>query len=300
MNKKINALSSIFAIIVFSIVCAASVDAQATRTWVSGVGDDANPCSRTAPCKTFQGAIVKTASGGEINVIDPGGFGGVTITKSITIDASNVLGGVLVSGTNAIIINGNETKVTLRGLDINGLNTGLSGIKIISAETVSIEKCTVYGFSRGISDERPSDGQLSVSDTVLKNNSQENVFIGAVNSEVKAVFSNTEIKNGGATGLFARYGSNVIIRNSIVTGNGETGIMAQESAVVEIIDSVVSQNQFGITTGTGSPLIRLSGTSVTMNKEGLSIGSGTIVSYGNNKIRGNQTDGAFSQTVTLQ
>jgi hypothetical protein len=81
------------------------VSAQATRTWVSGVGDDANPCSRTAPCKTFAGAISKTAAGGEINVLDPGGFGGVTITKSISIIAEGVEAGVLVSGTNAIVVN---------------------------------------------------------------------------------------------------------------------------------------------------------------------------------------------------
>src|SRR3979411_1949165 len=79
--------------------------AQATRTWVSGVGDDANPCSRTAPCKTFPGAISKTAAGGEINCLDPGGFGGVTITKAITIACEGVTAGVLVSGTNAIIVN---------------------------------------------------------------------------------------------------------------------------------------------------------------------------------------------------
>src|SRR3954469_24558048 len=76
---------------------------QATRTWVSGVGDDANPCSRTAPCKTFAGAISKTAAKGEINVLDPGGFGGVTITKAISIISHSSTGGVLVSGTNAIV-----------------------------------------------------------------------------------------------------------------------------------------------------------------------------------------------------
>src|SRR5437667_1735900 len=85
---------------------AGTAHAQATRTWVSGVGDDANPCSRTAPCKTFAGAISKTAPGGEINVLDPGGFGAVTITKSITISSEGFEAGVLVSGTNGIIISG--------------------------------------------------------------------------------------------------------------------------------------------------------------------------------------------------
>ena len=300
MNNQINASLRILAIFVFSIAFVTIANAQATRTWISGVGDDANPCSRTAPCKTLQGTISKTATNGEINAIDAGGFGAVTITKSITIDFSNILGGVLVSGTNGIIINGNETKVTLRGLDINGLSTGLNGIKILNAENVSIENCTIYGFNRGISDERATDGQLSVSNTILRNNHDENVFIGASGSAVRAIFNNVEIKNGSSLGISARFGTTIIIRNSIISGNGDTGIIAQDSVEMDIDGSVISQNQFGVTTGTGSPTIRLSNTTVTMCKEGLSVSGGSIISYGNNKIRGNLTDGAPSQTVSLQ
>src|SRR3989454_5432210 len=104
--------------------------AQASRTWVSGVGDDANPCSRTAPCKTFAGAISKTAANGEINVLDPGGFGAVTITKSISIRSDHIEAGVLVSGTNGIIVNvpAATDRVLLEGLDIEGLGTGLNGV----------------------------------------------------------------------------------------------------------------------------------------------------------------------------
>ena|SRR6516162_3473324 len=87
------------------LLVASSASAQATRTWVSGVGDDANPCSRTAPCKTFAGAISKTAAAGEINVLDPGGFGAVTITKSIRIISDHIEAGVLVSGSNGITVN---------------------------------------------------------------------------------------------------------------------------------------------------------------------------------------------------
>src|ERR671920_2617707 len=134
-------LAPILALIALAIP--SSAFGQATRTWVSGVGDDANPCSRTAPCKTFAGAISKTANGGEINCIDPGGFGGVTITKSLTIKCQYTEGGVLVAGTNAIVVNAAATdKVTLRGLDINGIGTGaqtsLSGIKVLSAARVNI------------------------------------------------------------------------------------------------------------------------------------------------------------------
>src|SRR5437588_5248495 len=122
--------------------------AQATRTWVSGVGDDANPCSRTAPCKTFAGAISKTAAGGEINVLDPGGFGGVTITKSITIRSDHIEAGVLVSGTNAIIVNAASTdEVILEGLDIEGLGTGLNGVNILSNSSVIVRKSLIHHFA---------------------------------------------------------------------------------------------------------------------------------------------------------
>ena len=94
-------------ILAITVGAGSMAQAQATRTWVSGVGDDANPCSRTAPCKTFAGAISKTAAGGEIDALDPGGFGGVTVTKAITIDGGGgVVASLLVSGTNGVSING--------------------------------------------------------------------------------------------------------------------------------------------------------------------------------------------------
>src|SRR5918912_9889 len=137
------------------LLCANIAQAQATRTWVSGVGDDANPCSRTAPCKTFAGAISKTANGGEINCLDPGGFGGVTITKTLTIKCHYTEGGVLVSGTNAIVVNATATdRVTLRGLDINGIGTAartsLSGVKVLSAKNVQIVDSEIFRFKAGI------------------------------------------------------------------------------------------------------------------------------------------------------
>src|SRR3954468_20292992 len=104
---------ALLACTLLALAIPSTAHAQATRTWVSGVGDDANPCSRTAPCKTFAGAISKTAAKGEINVLDPGGFGGVTITKSITISSEGFEAGVLVSGTNAIIVNAAATDVVV-------------------------------------------------------------------------------------------------------------------------------------------------------------------------------------------
>src|SRR6202521_4172668 len=114
----------------FAVIFVSLANAQASRTWVSGVGDDVNPCSRTAPCKTFAGAISKTAAGGEINCLDPGGFGAVTITKSITISCEAGTAGVLVSFTNGITISAaGGDNVVLRGLDIEGIGTGLTGVK---------------------------------------------------------------------------------------------------------------------------------------------------------------------------
>src|SRR5438128_4350161 len=137
------------AFVLIALALPASAFAQASRTWVSGVGDDVNPCGRTAPCKTFAGAISKTASGGEINCLDPGGFGAVTITKAITIKCQYTEGGVLVSGTNAIVVNVAATdKVTLRGLDINGLNTGLNGVRVLQARAVRILDSEIYGFTQ--------------------------------------------------------------------------------------------------------------------------------------------------------
>src|SRR5438132_11676432 len=124
-------LIRILTLAAFTFTCATVVQAQVTRTWVSGVVDDANPCSRTAPCKTFAGAISKTAAGGEINCLDPAGYGAVTITKSITIECHHTEGGILAASVNGIIINAAATdKIVLRGLDINGAGSGgLAGIR---------------------------------------------------------------------------------------------------------------------------------------------------------------------------
>src|SRR3984893_2755209 len=139
-----NTLGAAAACAVTMLFVASPACAQATRTWVSGVGDDANPCSRTAPCKTFAGAISKTAAAGEINVLDPGGYGGVTITKSIRIISDHIEAGVLVSGTNGITVNaGVADTIVLEGLDIEGLGTGLNGVHIIAGKSVYVIRCAI-------------------------------------------------------------------------------------------------------------------------------------------------------------
>ena len=186
------------ALLLGSMACAASASAQATRTWVSGVGDDMNPCSRTAPCKTFAGAIAKTAAGGEINCIDPGGFGGVTIVKSIAIMCDHVTAGVLVPHTNGIVVNvKNGDKVVLSGLDIFGAGTGLTGVRVVKGN-VLIRNATIQGFSaagsKGVSNE--GTGHVIVTDSVIVNNTT------GVNGKVVSAGNNL-LTGNGVDGTFA-------------------------------------------------------------------------------------------------
>src|SRR5580700_3145981 len=143
--RRLHLLSSVLALMLVFLVQTVPANAQATRTWVSGVGDDANPCSRTAPCKTFAGAISKTATGGEIDALDPGGFGAVTITKAITIDGGGgQVGSVLVAGTNGIVVAAPSTDVVnLRNLSIDGIGLGLNGINFMSGKALHIEHCSI-------------------------------------------------------------------------------------------------------------------------------------------------------------
>ena len=239
------------------IVMAVSVvvNAQATRTWISGVGDDVNPCSRTAPCKTFAGSISKTATGGEINCLDPGGFGAVTITKSITIDCKQMTGGILSSGTNGIIINSSTAIVKIRGVNIDGAGTGLSGIKIIAAARVNIEESAIDGFTQhGVSVESTSTAQVVVDRMTIRN----------------------------------------------CTGNA-INVAPAGSADVTITNSTLSQNGIGVYAGTNGTA-RITGNTIVYNTTGLSAlaRSSQIISYRNNMIDGNGTNGAPTSTVALQ
>ena len=266
----------------------------ATRTWVSGVGDDANPGSRTAPCKTFAGAISKTADGGEIDALDPGGFGAVTITKSIKIDGSGTFASVLVAGTNAIIINGAGIDVTIRGLSINGANSGLVGIKIIAANRVTIENCEIFGFTgapaNAINDQRSTGGKLFVINCTIRNNGQSGVVVlpSAGSTAIQAFLENVRLIGNGNAGLAASTGSRVTISRSIACGNTNAGLFVNSSvgsAELNVESCVCAGNGQGLNADPGGTL-RISNVQVTNNATGLS-GPGTYVTHGNNRIAGN-------------
>jgi hypothetical protein len=196
-----NYRTAFYASLLVALISSAA-QAQATRTWVSGVGDDANPCSRTAPCKTFAGAISKTAVGGEIDALDSGGFGAVTISKSVTIDGTGMLAAILASGTTGIRINITDPKdtaksVRLRGLSINGWGTGINGIHVIAAGLVSFEDCVIDGFTAsGIT---VAAGVVFVRNTTIRNNVTAGITItaGYVGlADVALVFNGTALVGG--------------------------------------------------------------------------------------------------------
>ncbi|MEQ1930321.1 MAG: right-handed parallel beta-helix repeat-containing protein [Parvularculaceae bacterium] len=198
--------------------------AQATRTWVSGVGDDANPCSRTAPCKTFAGAISKTADGGEINVLDPGGYGGVTITKSISIIADGDLAGIAVSGTNGIIVNAASAKVLLQGLDIDGTATSLNGIRVLAGD-VHIEDCLIRGFTSvggaGISMEATSPSRVFVSNSSIYYNTFGIRVVQSGGNSAGILVDNSRIDRNSSVGVSVDGALTVaILSNSIMLGQG--------------------------------------------------------------------------------
>jgi hypothetical protein len=279
--------------------------AQATRTWVSGVGDDANPCSRTAPCKTFAGAISKTAAGGEISVLDPGGFGGVTITKSITIDGGGALAGVLASGTNGIVVAAGATDtVTLRNLDIDGLFTvgDLRGIEFSSGKQLTVENCNIYAFGkRNISIESSTDqAQVLISNTILHDGLNNGiVVIPPTGIRNTVVLNNVRSVGNAAWGLWAAGSSTVAISNSVISGNPAGGIHS-DTAMVELDSTLISGNGAGIAASNATQ-VTLSNTTVASNATAFStVSGGTFYSFGNNQVRGNTGGDTFSAVLVAR
>lgn len=309
--NKFRLTIKIMVIATFVLAFTSIAQAQATRTWVSGVGDDANPCSRTAPCKTFAGAISKTAVDGEIDALDPGGFGGVTITKSITIDGSPTgQAGLLVSGTNGIIVNiqansGSNT-VQIRNISINGAGSTVAGngIRVVGPGVanlaVIVENCVIWNFrsvaagnGRGISDERTAAGSLFVQNTLVKNNGGSGIVAIGANGPKTTLNEVQSIKNGGAGVVVSGSGRQLAARNCVANNNVQ-GFFADATSVMDVINSMASFNATGISSNSSAE-IRVSRSTVTRNTTaGLGLTGGTVLSYGTNEVRGNTGNEAFS------
>lgn len=276
-------------VVVFCLTFASIAQAQATRTWVSGVGDDANPCSRTAPCKTFAGAISKTAPSGEIDVLDPGGFGALTITKSITIDGGEgQVAGVLVSGTNGIVIAaGANDVVTIRNLDIDGLGTGLDGIKVISAKSVHVDHCQIYGFSTNAIDVAIGTqaflSTLFVNDCFIRGNANGIGITSASAGTVGAFIDSCRIHGNTGFGVSGSNGNSLTLLRCDVSGNGGEGVKVDTGAGASIFSCLLNSNLSGAV-GSGASLL-LADSTIIANGTGVS--GTTVTTFGNNNVRFN-------------
>ena len=315
--NKLRFFISTLAIAIFAFAFASMAQAQATRTWVSGVGDDVNPCSRTAPCKTWAGAISKTFIHGEIDALDPGSYGTVTITKSMTLDGTGNFAFTLASGTNGININiapGNINdpfrEVIIRGLSINGsgpsgaigTRTGLNGINITSngAAIVQVEDSIIQSFSQnGINILGSSDVNLNVNNTQIKNCTGAGIIADTSAGIARVTMRNSSITNCG-TGLNAKRNSRVGMINStlafnsiglLVEGNGGTAIAVLEFC--QIANNTGNGIQAGGGSATNPSVARISNLIIHNNAgSGVSIQTnGSVESFLNNKIVGNNPDG---------
>lgn len=293
------------------LIFASNVHAQATRTWVSGVGDDANPCSRTAPCKTFAGAISKTAAGGEISALDPGGYGVLTITKSITIDGAGTLASILASITNGININiGANDRVYLRNLSINGGSSGLAGIRVLTPGRVHIENVTIFNFnssgnSRGVIVTNSS----GVADVTIANSTIRHIAGMGIESRpsgtgtVRLTMNEVLVSDVGQSAIDLDNNTQALLVRSTLTNNAVAGLYVERSsAVANVYDSVISQNAWGVYVGDfGGGTVRLCATQIWNNTtNGISIFAGTVASHQNNAIFGNAGTQATNLNVGAQ
>ena len=289
--RKISLWSTILGSAMVLAMYAAPAHAQATRTWVSGVGDDVNPCSRTAPCKTFAGAISKTAASGEINCLDPGGFGAVTIGKNLTIACEYTEGGILASLTNGINVNAAGIFVVLRGLDIEGAGNGLIGINIIQAARVQIEKCIIHGFrggtATGIVVNVSANVAVVVTDSAITDNVNGVTLNATGAANVSFVANNLKIAGNSSSGI-ATLSNNVAatLSRAVISFNGGSGVaISVGNGSINLNASTVTNNGTGINVVSTTGRIRISDNNIHNNGTGFAfnVGGGVIESAANNR-----------------
>jgi len=262
--------------------------AQATRTWVSGVGDDANPCSRTAPCKTFAGAISKTTAGGEIDALDPGGFGALTITKAITLDGGGgQVVSVLVSGTNGIVVSaGTNDIVILRNLRINGIGTGLNGV-LFNSGTQLIENCDIFGFTQsGISANTSTVSDLYVTNTYITN-SVNGISLATSSAGMLVVIDRTRVFNVTTNGIGVNSGIiDTEITNTAITSAATGLIVSGGSTRANVDTSAILNNTTAFNAAASGSIIRISNNIIYDNATNFTIAGGaTIATTGNNRVK---------------
>jgi hypothetical protein len=280
---------------------------QASRTWVSGVGDDANPCSRTAPCKTFAGAISKTAAGGEIDALDPAGYGAVTITKAITIDGGGgQVASVLVAGTNGIVVQaGPSDVVILRNLRINGIGTGINGIRFLSGKDLNVENCYIFGFTTNgidIALNQATQASVHILNSVMKQNGGVGVrATNAVAPAVQVAFINSAAILD-TTGIEAANHSRITVQQGVLENASSTGALSDSAAAdsqITIDASDITFNVNGLTSQAGGA-IAVANSKIAFNSgTAMNQAGGVVNSFGTNRIHTNGSTGTFG-TATQQ
>ena len=335
MNKTRFGFASFLAAVALVLFCSSSVRGQARRVWVSGVGDDINPCSRTVPCRTFAGAISKVAAGGEIDVLDSGGYGGVIISKAVTIDGTGSYAGTTpISAAAVFLINaGAGDVVVLRHLTIDGLGEGRSGVKFNRGKALYLLGCLIKNFlDYGVDFEPSFGGALIIGDSTIINNGGEvfsrllitrgaggGVLVKAASGTALVTIDNTRVA-GNFIGVNVRDNSKVTISNSTVARNTSVGLLtlsdSNAPAETSVEHTVVTLNAVGIQSGgcsgaqaRGPATVRISGVNVTDNTfQGLLSGCSNpggggpaaIISAKNNTVMGNNPDGAPTSTSPQQ
>ncbi len=299
-----------------------AASAQATRTWVSGVGDDVNPCSRTAPCKTFAGALANTATGGEINCLDAGGFGSVTITQAVSIICDNVEAGVLVgSGADGITVAAGATDaVILSGLDVHGVSGALNGIKFTSGASLRISNTRVRGFTAATSYgvtlvPTTSLSQVFVDNVSVSNNGSSigggGVLVSpASNATIVLSVKHALIQNNAFVGMridtVGKTGAAITatIDDGSFTSD-TTGLLLKTPlgtgiSALTVVNSTFQQNVYGASINT--PYAPFFGNNtISHNTTGLFLVAGSpATSFGDNRVGDNNTDGAFTTTLTTK
>lgn len=300
--KKIRLMLNALAVLAVCFLFSSMAQAQATRTWVSGVGDDVNPCSRTAPCKTFAGAISKTAAGGEISVLDPAGFGAVTITKSITIEGGGIRGSITASLVNGIIVNaGANDVVRIRNISINGVGNGINGIRYLAGKTLHVENVNIQGFTSNGIDVRlgANNGNLTVKDSYITNCGVAGVRMETTTGTATASLDNVRLQ-ACQFGLDV-FSGQATISNSVASHNTGIGIVAESTGAINVVSTTISNNGTGVSGFSGTALIRLSNSAILNNATGINVAAGTTVAtFQNNIFAGNTTPGATNQNLSQQ
>jgi hypothetical protein len=271
------------------------------RTYVSGLGSDANPCTADHPCATFQAALALTLAGGEIFVLNSANYGPITITKAVTITSEGAVAGILATSGTAVTINaGANDVVNLRGLGVDGANTGGAGIQFNSGKSLTIQNSFVRNFTNsGIYFAPGNASTLFVSDTVVTNNGSNGILVSSASNTVNAALSRVTASGNGVGILASGAGVSLAVTNA-VANNNSYGFGAT-SSVVMVNNSTASNNTVGIAADQRGGTVRVGQSTITGNGMGWQgTNGGQVVSFGNNNLGGNITDGTATTTLALQ